>query len=237
MSQPVVGAFQPQPQASETACDNPIWPRIPESPLPIREAADEHETNPVRWPELWSCVLIVALSDLTIYHGHGFAGLALLFVAGPLLLFCGVSQRKLDSFTWLLRRQIGTLAAAIFLYSITPVDALVMQYNVRRILAGDSAPAVQIGFHDIDSEGLLCLLPLVDSPDEKIREGIKALLSERHDALVSGNWPLGWTEYQIADQRLKKQLRAATSQWPDFADYRRRMHTLVLFREHVYQWY
>lgn len=567
MSQPVAVPIQPEPQASTSFRDAPLWPRMPESPLPILEAAEEHEQNPVRWRELLSCLLIVALCDLTIYHGQGLVGLAMLFVAGPLLLFFGVSQRKLDasvwiigpmlllstvrmlwcgswlnvvvgfpllaafamslsglrpyvldllafgvqsiffgfggipayrraivrgtpnvlrmnwfaiglpmlaltvfgllflaanpdvwklftesvsrffdnlshwlgdfapsvtqvmfwlfagcvtigwlrpateflltkanfghartapvgepatdapltaragdtpeaaplfaafrntllalialfafylafefqtlwfrvfpkgfhysgyahegaawltialglatvvlsvifrgailddtrlnglrrlawiwsaenmilalavyhrlliyvgfngmtrmrvvgfygmsavvigfvlvlrkiagqhSFTWLLRRQIATLAAAIFLYSITPVDALVMQYNVRRIMAGESAPAVQIGFHDIDSEGLLCLLPLVDCPDEKIREGIKALLSERHDALVSRNWPLGWKEYQIADQRLKKQLRAATSQWPDSADYQRRMLTLDLFREYVYQWY
>ena len=175
-----------------------------------------------------------SFNGMTRMRVVGFYGMSAVVVGFALVLRKIAGKHNL---TWLLCRQIGTLAAAIFLYSITPVDALVMQYNVRRILSGDSAPAVQIGFHDIDSEGSLCLLSLVDCPDEKVREGIKALLTERHEALVSRNWPLSWTEYQIADQRLKKQLRAAISQWPDYADYQRRMLTLVLFREHVYQWY
>ena len=97
MSQPPAGTFPPEPQASTSVRDMRLWPRMPESPLPILESADEHEQTPVRWRELLSCLLIVALGDLTIYHGQGFAGLAVLFVAGPQFLFCGVSQRKLDA--------------------------------------------------------------------------------------------------------------------------------------------
>ncbi len=180
-------------------------------------------------------LIYVGFNGMTRMRVVGFYGMSAVVVGFVLVL------RKIagkHSFTWLLRRQIGTLAVAIYLYSITPVDALVMQYNVRRILTGDSAPAVQIGFHDIDSEGLLCLLPLVDCHDELVREGIKALLTEHLAAgylHASRNKPLGWTAYQHADQRLHKQLHAAIGQWPDYGNQTK--VTLDRFRKYVYQWY
>ena len=44
---------------------------------------------PVRWPECLAVVLLVALADLTVYRGHGYAGYAALFAGGPWLLLWG----------------------------------------------------------------------------------------------------------------------------------------------------
>ena len=81
------------------------------------------------------------------------------------------------SFGWLLRHHLLALALFVYLFSLTPVDALVHHYNVQRIMSGDSAPSVQISVHPIRAEGVPVLLPLVDCPDEIVREGILAMLA------------------------------------------------------------
>ena len=81
-------------------------------------------------------------------------------------------------FRWLIRRQLWTVAIAIYLYAVIPVDPLVHTYNVRRILSGDPAPSVQISVHPIDSAGVLVLFPLLESDDALLREGVRALLAE-----------------------------------------------------------
>ncbi len=42
--------------------------------------------RPVRWRELLAVLFVVALADVTVYRGHGWAGYACLFVGMPLLL-------------------------------------------------------------------------------------------------------------------------------------------------------
>ena len=70
---------------------------------------------------------------------------------------------------------------AVYLYSVTPVDVFVVQYNVRRILAGDAAPSVQISVHPISAEGVLCLPPLTQCDDAIVRQGVCAYLAEALD--------------------------------------------------------
>ena len=77
---------------------------------------------------------------------------------GFLLVLWKIARNR--GFLWLLRRHLWTVAIAVYVYSVIPVDVFVMQYNVRRILAGDSAPSVQISVHPISAEGVLCLPPL-----------------------------------------------------------------------------
>ncbi|MCA9053714.1 MAG: DUF4173 domain-containing protein [Planctomycetaceae bacterium] len=50
---------------------------------------------PVRFRELVAIVLLVALFDLVVYRGNGYAGLALGFVVSPLLLWAGAPRRGL----------------------------------------------------------------------------------------------------------------------------------------------
>lgn len=144
-------------------------------------------------------------------------------------------------FRWLLRRQLWTVAFAAFLYVTLPVDAWVMRYNVKRIMSGDPAPCVQISVHPTSSEGLLQLLPLIDCPDENIRNGVLALLAKYaadSEKRVSSNQQLGWTTYQISDVRLLDELRNAKKVWAVFSgDRSRRRKAIAEFREYAYNWF
>jgi len=142
--------------------------------------------------------------------------------------------------TWLLRRHLWALALTVFLYALTPVDVFVHDYNVRRILSGDPAPAVQITEHPISAEGIPRLLPLLDCENETIREGIRAMLAERLDRaeyLEAQNQRQGWTTYQAADRRMLECLRANAEQWEPYTDRRRRGVEWQRFRAYAYQWY
>lgn len=143
-------------------------------------------------------------------------------------------------FGWLVQRQIGALALAIYLFAITPVDAIVYRYNVSHVLAGDLPPAVQISVHPIDSAGALQLAPLMQCADPIIRDGVRALLAQRAGELetrLQERGRQGWTAYQAADVQLWRQLSALASDWREFSDQKRRDKALDLFHRYVYQWY
>jgi hypothetical protein len=111
---------------------------------------------------------------------------------------------------------------------------------VRRIVAGDPAPAVQISVHPIDSGGVLVLHPLVNVADENVRDGIRALLAERAlqvDALERERALTNWTSSQLADRLLNEQLGRVKSDWAEFIDPAKRAAALERFRAYAYQWY
>ena len=60
--------------------------------------------------ELAAVMTLVVLVDLTIYRGHGFAGLALLLVAAPALLLLGSARPVLRGSFWLLGAMLLVLA-------------------------------------------------------------------------------------------------------------------------------
>jgi hypothetical protein len=143
-------------------------------------------------------------------------------------------------FVWLLRRHLWTLATFIYLYAVTPVDVLVMKYNVRRIMNGDPAPCVQISVHPISAEGVLLLPPLLDCEDVMIREGIRAMLADRHEqaeTLAQRRRQHGWTVFQIADDWLLSDLRDAALKWTEYSDPEARRPALSEFHQYAYQWF
>lgn len=203
-----------------------------------------------RWAWIWSAEnLILALAvynRLLIYvNFNGMTRMRVLafygmtaVVVGFLLVVWKIARGH--DFVWLIRRQLWTLAVALYLLAVTPTDPLVHAYNVRRTLRGDVAPAVQIGFHPIDSAGMLVLHPLLRADDEIIREGIRAMLAERAIELeqraVEPNWR-HWTAYQVADRKLFAHLQATAPDWEQYRDFSKRAPVLQKFREYVYQWY
>lgn len=156
-------------------------------------------------------------------------------VVGFLLVVLKIARDR--DFAWLIERELWTLAFAIFLWSITPIDPLVHSYNVRRIRAGDPAPAVQISVHPIDSGGLLVLPPLLESDNEIIREGVRALLTEadaeRRDRLASSDW----TGYQLADRLLDGKLAALRDDLRPYDEPAARQAARKRFDDYAYQWY
>jgi hypothetical protein len=120
------------------------------------------------------------------------------------------------------------------------VDTLVVSYNVRRILAGDPAPSVQISVHPISSEGVLLLRPLVSCPDVTIREGVRAMLAQRleeAERLAELRAVRGWTSHQISDEWVLDGLIAARRDWAAYADRLQRESALKRFHTHAYQWF
>lgn len=141
-------------------------------------------------------------------------------------------------FVWLVRRHLWTLAIAIYVLAVLPVDTLAHHYNVRRVLAGDLAPSVQIAVHPIDAEGILVLAPLLECPDPIIREGIAAMLAQQSETLeaqAQQRSPSEWRSWQGADRALLHQLRALA---PQLQEYRQdSQRALARFRQYTDQWY
>ncbi|MEX2173025.1 MAG: DUF4153 domain-containing protein [Pirellulaceae bacterium] len=159
-------------------------------------------------------------------------------VVGFVLVLWKIAQGR--GFVWLIHRQLWALAAAVYLYALTPVDTLVHAYNVRQILAGDVAPAVQISVHPISAEGYLMLEPLVDCDDPIVRDGVRALLAQRAIQARRGaaeRKALGWTTWQGSEYLLAERLAAQRSQWREFADDAARQAALDRFHKYAYQWY
>ena len=181
--------------------------------------------------------IYVDFNGMTPMRIIGLYGISSVVVGFALVLLKIGRQR---SFGWLVRRQLWTLALAVYLFAMTPVDSIVVAYNVRRILAGDPAPSVQISVHPIGPEGVLLLEALLDSNDALIREGVRAMLAQRDDDAEAGaarRQALGWTAYQIADERVLKQLRADRARWAVYRDRSLRAAALSRFHKYAYQWY
>jgi hypothetical protein len=105
---------------------------------------------------VWSAenlVLAVAVYHrLAIYIGFngmgpmrmvGFYGMTAVAL-GFLLALWKIARGR--SFGWLVRRQLWALAIVVYLFALTPVDAIVTEYNVRRILAVIRRPASKSAF-------------------------------------------------------------------------------------------
>ena len=147
---------------------------------------------------------------------------------------------KGHDFRWLVRRQLWTVAFAVYLYAVLPVDAWVMRHNVQRVLSGDLSPAVQISVHQTSAEGVLQLFPLTRCDNEIIREGVKAILAQYQDSsenLAIKRKSLGWTSRQFADEELLLTLQESQNDWSDYKDKALRSTAITRFHEHAYQWY
>jgi hypothetical protein len=160
-------------------------------------------------------------------------------VAGLLLVLWKISRRK--NFVWLVRRQLWAFGLTIFLFSLTPVDTIVVAYNVGRILHGDPAPAVQISVQPIGAEGIPGLLPLTHCSNPRIRDGVRAILAERYErALVAehGRQHGGWTAVQLAEGYALGWLRQMQADFAtEYQDPAKRAKTKQAFDNYVYQWY
>ncbi len=183
-------------------------------------------------------VIYIDFNGMTRMRTIGLFGITTVVVGFALVLWKIVRH---ESFLWLIQRQLWTLAIAVYLFALTPVDTLVHDYNVRRILAGDLAPSVQISVHPISAEGYLVLLPLVDCPDQKICDGVRAMLAERQlvsDRVTLERTRLGWTRWQMSEELLHKTLHWSGYRWDDLlANDAARESALDSFRTYAYQWY
>ena len=186
--------------------------------------------------------IYIGFNGMTRMRVVGILGVASV-VIGFVLVLKKIAQNH--DFTWLVRRQLWTVAFAIYLYAVLPVDAFVNQFNVNRILAGDPRPSVQISVHPTSDEGWLCLKSLIDCSDSQIRDGIRGLLDKKlreMESKESVSDDAGWSARQFASDRLLDQLRVAQSRWTadpwwNATDNTARQEVITKFREYAYQWY
>ena len=182
--------------------------------------------------------IYVGFNGMTRMRMVGIFGMTCV-VAGFLLVICKIRRRH--SFLWLMRRQLWALAITVFLFALTPVDAIVHNYNVRRIMAGDPAPSVQISVHPINPEGVSQLLPLLNCKDKIIRDGVKAMLAarlEKAEMLAFQHEKQGWTTFQIANRDMLHELQSASYYWAEYQDDpQKRDEAIRHFNKYAYQWY
>jgi hypothetical protein len=181
--------------------------------------------------------IYIDFNGMTRMRMIGLFGITAVLI-GFLLVLWKIIRRH--DFAWLLQRQLWTVAIAAYVFALTPVDWLIHRYNVRQILAGDLAPAVQITEHPVNTEGLLVLEPLLECDDPIIREGVLALLAKR--AVEDGAMGLdreakSWTAFQLADRTLQTRLRALHSDLQPYLDATKREAAWQRFRDYAYQWY
>lgn len=203
-----------------------------------------------RWGNIWAIqnlLLAVAVYHrLHLYIGFngmtrmrvvGILGISAV-VAGLCLVLWKIHRRR--SFFWLVQRDLWVLTLAIYAYCVLPVDGLTTRYNVRRIMAGDPTPSVQLSVHPLSAEGLLQLRPLLSSNDPLIREGIGAMLalelSQLDTRLGPGSEP-HWTEYQIAEHELHSTLDGLRDELAIYRDPMSRKSARDAFDVYAYQWY
>ncbi len=181
--------------------------------------------------------IYVNFNGMTRMRTVGLLGMSAVLV-GFLLVVRKISRGH--NFRWLVRRQLWTVAFAMYLYTVLPVDAWVMRHNVQRVMAGDLSPAVQISVHQTSAEGVLQLLPLTRCDDDIIREGVKAVLAQYQnysENLATKRKSLGWTSRQIADDELLRTLQESQNDWSDYKDEPRRSTAITRFHEYAYQWF
>jgi hypothetical protein len=181
--------------------------------------------------------IYIGFNGMTRMRTVGLFGISAV-VAGFVLVLVKIARNR--NFAWLLRQQLWALAAAIYLFALTPVDTLVVRYNVARILAGDPKPSVQLSVQPLSSEGVLFLEPALESEDELIREGIRALLAEHYEdseRKFERDRQLGWTTFQLSDRLLLEQLRESYSVFAKYVPPEERRAVLDRFRKYTRQWF
>lgn len=203
-----------------------------------------------RWGNIWAVQnLLLAVAVYHRLHIYiGFNGMTRMRVvgilgisavaAGLILVLWKIHRRR--SFFWLVQRDLWVLALAMYAYCVLPVDALTTQYNVRRVMAGDLAPSVQLSVQPLRAEGLLQLRPLLSSSDPLIRDGIAATLAlelSQLDARLGPGSDPHWTAYQIADQELYRQLDGLRDELAIYRNPLSRKAARDAFDAYAYQWY
>lgn len=118
------------------------------------------------------------LSDLRIV---GILGTSLVVVG---LVLVAYKLRHGLTFSWLLRRQFDAFVVAWMAWAILPTHLLSARVDVARIQAGELGALVHVPELAREAEAAPALLPLLDHPDARVREGIAATLLDARSRLA-----------------------------------------------------
>ncbi len=183
-------------------------------------------------------LIYVDFNGMTRMRIVGFFGITTV-VVGFILVVAKIVNRH--NFGWVIRRQLWTLACAVYFFLLLPVDSIWVRYNVQRILAGDLAPSVQLAVHPIEEYAVPQLIPLLECEDELVREGVRSLLATRDRGLqrtLEKQRADGWKAYQIGTISSHESLSESREAWQRFLDKPGDSSTAFqAYYDYAYQWY
>jgi hypothetical protein len=130
-----------------------------------------------------------------------------------MLVVCGVALvawklHRQRTFVWLLRRQLDAFALTVFLYAVFPTHLVSAKVNVARIQAGEYRPAMHMFRQAQNEESSAAVVPLLDHPDVRIRQGVAVLLDEERERLHASE-PASWRRRSYAEGKAMRELDAA----------------------------
>ncbi len=143
------------------------------------------------------------LSDLRIV---GILGTTL--VASGLVLVVWKLHHQRTT-TWLLRRQLDAFAIGVVVYVLFPTHLVASHVNVARITSGEYRPLLHMFRQSKEVESAAELLPLLDHPDKRVRQGVAALLEDEREVLAADVASRTWRAYDVASPRTLAALEAA----------------------------
>jgi len=189
-------------------------------------------------------MIYVNFNGMTRMRIIGFVGVACVFAGFVIVNFRMVGQMPI---AWILHKQTRAVLWSIYLLALLPMDAISHGWNVSSIRSGYLAPAVQIAVQPISDEGLLCLLPLLNSDEPMIKEGVAALLAERFSQMSDESSEstesatprtISWTQFQGSRSLLVHRLKAILPQLMPFLNSTNtRQQATVRLRDWSKRWY
>jgi hypothetical protein len=182
-------------------------------------------------------LIYIDFNGMTRMRVVGLLGISAV-VGGFVLVLWKIARRH--SFHWLIQHQLLLPAAAVYIFVALPIDTLVHQFNVRRILAGHPEPSVQISEHPIEDAALPVLIPLLECENEIIRNGIRSILASRLAQLQFQSEDTAnphWTAWQGGIEQARRRLNSVTPELLDTATAMKIDHARARFREYSMQWW
>lgn len=182
--------------------------------------------------------IYIELNGLSRLRFMGLLGVTAVLL-GLLLVIRKISAAK--SFRWLLAGFAWSVLAVVFFYLVAPIDSFIARHNVRRVMNNELLPSIFL-LHNDTTEDLLYSLPLLNCPDEIIREGSRAIISQRWEKLQAKreNQPPGtyrWTTFQGAEEEIVRQLEDKLPLLEPFSrDRIKRKETIEQFRRYTNRW-
>ena len=143
------------------------------------------------------------LSDLRIV---GILGTTLVVVGMVLTL---EKLRRGRSLLWLMRRQLDAFALTFVVYALLPTHYLAAEVNVARIAAGEYGPLLHLAPEARHVESVAVLLPLLDHPDVRVREGVASILSYQTACIPCAISDRTWNQRDLASEPVSSMLEAA----------------------------
>jgi len=146
---------------------------------------------------------------------------------------------------WLVYRYTWSVLAVIFIGIVFPFDGYVSHHNVSRVMKGDLAPSIFLFPNRYspqswsEEEHYLASLPLLESDDEIIREGAKALFANYYLSVKRERYYEGyqWTAFQWARHILMNRLESRKEEFQVYLDdSAQRQEAIQTFRRYTNRW-